>query len=69
MPTCCAFLGLPDPPETPRFTAYNARPSKGMEQETRSRLVAHFAEPNRRLEEYLGITMGWASEEHEQVER
>jgi hypothetical protein len=63
------FLGLPDPPETPRFKAYNARPSKGMAEETRSRLVAHFAEPNRRLEEYLGTTMGWAREEHEQVER
>jgi len=63
------FLGLPDPPETPPFKAYNARPSKGMAEETRARLVAHFAEPNRRLEEYLGTTMGWASEEHERVER
>jgi Sulfotransferase domain len=61
------FLGLPHPPETPSFKAYNARPSKGMSAETRARLRAHFAEPNRRLEEYLGTTMGWASEEHERV--
>jgi hypothetical protein len=40
-----------------------------MAEETRARLVAHFAEPNRRLEEYLGQTMGWASEEHHPVER
>ena len=32
-----------------------------MEVETRARLEAHFAEPNRRLEEYLGTDMGWAS--------
>ncbi len=63
------FLGLPDPPEAPSFKAYNARPSQGMAAETRARLVAHFAEPNRRLEEYLRTTMGWASEEHERVER
>lgn len=63
------FLGLPDPPEAPPFKAHNARPSKGMAAETRARLVAHFAEPNHRLEEYLGTTMGWASEEHERVER
>jgi hypothetical protein len=63
------FLGLPDPPETPPVRAYNARPSKEMRAETRARLVAHFAEPNRRLEEYLGTTMGWASGEHHQVER
>lgn len=63
------FLGLPDPPTTPSFKAYNARPTKGMADETRARLVAHFAGPTRRLEEYLGTTMGWASEEHERVER
>jgi hypothetical protein len=63
------FLGLPDPVRAPDFKAYNARPAGGMADETRARLRAHFAEPNRRLEELLGMGMGWASAEHEQVER
>jgi Sulfotransferase domain len=63
------FLGLPDPADPPRFKAYNARPSKGMADETRARLRAHFAEPNRRLEEHLRMGMGWPSGEQERVER
>jgi hypothetical protein len=63
------FLGLPDPAEPPRFKAYNARPAGGMTDETRARLRAHFAEPNRRLEEFLGVGMGWPSGGHEGVGR
>ena len=63
------FLGLPDPARPPDFKAYNARPASGMADETRARLRAHFAEPNRRLEEFLGMRMGWPEAEHEQVER
>ncbi len=63
------FLGLPDPAGPPRFKAYNARPAGGMADETRARLRAHFAEPNRRLEEYLGTEMGWPSGEHDRAER
>jgi hypothetical protein len=63
------FLGLPDPSRMPEFKAYNARPATGMADETRARLRAHFAAPNRRLEELLGVGMGWPSAEHEQVER
>lgn len=63
------FLGLPDPGRMPEFKAYNARPATGMADETRARLRTHFAAPNRRLEELLGMGMGWPSAEHEQVER
>jgi Sulfotransferase domain len=63
------FLGLPDPAEPPEFRAYNARPAAGMAAETRARLRAHFAEPNRRLEEYLGMRMGWPADGHDPVER
>jgi LPS sulfotransferase NodH len=63
------FLGLPDPAGPPQFKAYNARPSAGMGEETRARLEAHYAEPNRRLEEYLGMGMGWPSAEQGQVGR
>ena len=63
------FLGLPDAASPPRFKAYNARPAGGMAEETRARLRAHFAEPNRRLEEYLGTEMGWASGAQQRAER
>jgi hypothetical protein len=63
------FLGLPDPADSPKFKAYNARPSAGMEEATRARLEAHFAEPNRRLEEFLGMGMGWSSADHDRVGR
>jgi hypothetical protein len=63
------FLGLPDPASPPQFKAYNARPSAGMGVETRARLEAHYAAPNRRLEEYLGIDMGWASTDPDGVGR
>jgi hypothetical protein len=63
------FLGLPEAASPPRFKAYNARPAGGMAEETRARLRAHFAEPNRRLEEYLGTEMGWASGDHDRAER
>ncbi len=44
-------------------------PPAGMADETRARLRAHFAEPNRRLEEYLGTEMGWASGAQHRAER
>jgi hypothetical protein len=62
------FLGLPDPESPPEFRAYNARRVTGMADATRARLRAHFAVPNRRLEEFLGMRMGWPEAEHEQVE-
>jgi hypothetical protein len=55
------FLGLPDPPAPPPFKAYNARPAAGMDAGTRERLAAHFAEPNRRLEQLLGRAFGWTA--------
>ena len=61
------FLGLPDPARPPEFRAYNARPAAGMAAETRARLRAHFAEPTRRLEEDLGMRMGWP--EHDTAAR
>ena len=63
------FLGLPEPASPPQFKAYNARPSAGMGEETRARLEAHYAEPNRRLEEYLGMGMGWASADQDRAGR
>jgi LPS sulfotransferase NodH len=63
------FLGLPDPPDPPEFRAYNARPAAGMAEETRARLRAYFAEPNRRLEDYLGMGMGWPSTERDPAPR
>ena len=55
------FLGLDMPPRPPQFKAFNARPAGGMAAETRERLAAHFAEPNRRLEEMLGRALDWSS--------
>ncbi|HYX84478.1 MAG TPA: sulfotransferase [Gaiellales bacterium] len=57
------FLGLPWPDHPPAFKAHNARPVRGMAPETRARLAARFAEPNRRLEEMLGRRMGWTEPE------
>jgi hypothetical protein len=55
------FLGLPVPARPPAFKAFNARPAGGMADETRERLAAHFAEPNRRLEGLLGRSLAWTS--------
>jgi len=55
------FLGLPMPSRPPQFKAFNARPAGGMAAETRERLAARFAEPNRRLEELLGRRLAWTS--------
>ncbi|HET7172639.1 MAG TPA: sulfotransferase [Gaiellales bacterium] len=55
------FLGLPMPPRPPQFKAFNARPAGGMAAETRERLAARFAEPNRRLEKLLGRRLAWTS--------
>jgi Sulfotransferase domain len=55
------FLGLDVPPRPPQFKAFNARPAGGMAAETRERLAAHFAAPNRRLEELLGRSLSWTS--------
>jgi hypothetical protein len=63
------FLGLPDPPSAPGFKAYNARPAAGMAAGTRERLEQHYAEPNRRLEEFLGMRMGWPAGERDRAER
>jgi hypothetical protein len=63
------FLGLPDPPKAPGFKAYNARPAAGMAAGTRARLEAHFAGPNRRLEEFLGMEMGWPTQAPDRAER
>ena len=63
------FLGLPDPGSPPEFRAYNARRVTDMADETRARLWVHLPPPNRRLEEFLGMSMGWPEAEHEQVKR
>jgi hypothetical protein len=39
-----------------------------MAAETRERLEAHYAEPNRRLEEFLGMRMGWPAGERDRAE-
>ena len=55
------FLGLEMPQRPPQFKAHNARPAGGMAAATRDRLAAHFAEPNRRLEELLGRRLEWTA--------
>ena len=52
------FLELP-PHELGEYRAYNQRPYEGLKPETRDKLRAYFAEPNRRLEALLGRELGW----------
>jgi hypothetical protein len=54
------FLGL-DPAGLPEYKAHNARPYAPMLPETRERLNQRFAEPNRRLYDYLGTDLGWST--------
>jgi hypothetical protein len=54
-----AFLGLgPDTGRT-AFAARNQVVYSDMQPETRAELAAFYAEPNRRLEQRLGRSMGW----------
>ncbi len=53
------FLGLPSW-RPAAFDRYNARRYTQMDPDTRRRLVEHFAEPNRELERYLGVELGWS---------
>jgi hypothetical protein len=54
------FLGL-EPAGLPEYKAHNARPYAPMRPETRGRLNRRFAEPNRRLYDYLGRDLGWST--------
>ena len=63
------FLGLPDPAEHAEVQGLQCASRRGMAAETRERLEAHYAEPNRRLEEYLGMGMGWPAGERDRAER
>jgi hypothetical protein len=40
-----------------------------MAADTRERLEQHYSEPNRRLEEFLGMRMGWPAGERDRAER
>jgi hypothetical protein len=53
------FLGVP-PVSLPAYETFNPRPYGEMNEATRRRLVAHFAEPNSRLYELLGVDFGWS---------
>ena len=54
------FLGL-EPVLQDSYRKYNARPYADMKPDTRERLAAAFAEPNRRLYEFLGEDFGWST--------
>jgi hypothetical protein len=55
---CFEFLGVPtwQPPSYPRLHSSSYEP---MRPETRERLASYFAEPNRRLYDFLGRDLGW----------
>ncbi len=53
------FLGL-EPVFQDTYRKHNARLSADMNPTTREQLAATFAEPNRRLYEYLGADFGWS---------
>lgn len=53
------FLGL-EPVIEDSYRKHNARLSADMNPATREQLAATFAEPNRRLYEYLGEDFGWS---------
>ncbi len=57
-----AFLGAP-PHRLDEYPRVFDREYAPMRPETRAALVAHFAEPNRRLEALLGRSLGWGSEQ------
>ena len=56
--TCFEFLGVPllRAESYPRLHSFSYEP---MRPETREKLAAYFAEPNRRLYEFLGRDLGW----------
>jgi hypothetical protein len=53
------FLGLPTW-QPSSFERYNARRYTKLDPVVRQRLVDHFREPNRELERYLGVPLGWS---------
>jgi hypothetical protein len=53
------FLGVPEPPPQPDYRRSNTGSYEPMRAETRRRLAALFAEPNRRLYELVGRDLGW----------
>lgn len=53
------FLGVPLV-SLAAYDPFNPRRYGGMNEATRRRLVEHFAEPNRRLYELLGVDFGWS---------
>ena len=54
-----AFLGLRPDTASTAFAARNQVAYSSMLPETRAQLAAFYAEPNRRLEQRLGRSMGW----------
>jgi Sulfotransferase domain len=52
------FLGV-DRRHLVSYPAHNAREREALRPETRARLEEFFAEPNRRLFDYLGVDFGW----------
>jgi LPS sulfotransferase NodH len=54
------FLGVP-PVSLPRYEAFNPRRYVDMNAATRERLTEYFAEPNRRLYEFMGVDLGWST--------
>jgi hypothetical protein len=52
------FLDL-EPASLPEYRVHNARRYAPLQTATRERLNRRFAEPNRRLYEYLGTDLGW----------
>jgi hypothetical protein len=56
------FLGV-EPRPLAAYARYNERRRTRMHPDTRQRLAEFFAEPNRRLFEYLGVDFGWNNRE------
>jgi Sulfotransferase domain len=56
------FLGL-EPAGLPDYRAHNARRYSAMSPDTRERLNARFAEPNRRLYAHLGVDFHWGRQQ------
>ena len=53
------FLGVPSR-SLREYEVFNPRKYSNMNVETRQRLVQHFAEPNERLYELVGVDFGWS---------
>jgi hypothetical protein len=60
MDRICGFLGIPTHP-MPTVKPFNStwRTTEDTPEEQRAELAAHFREPNRALQEYLGMPLGW----------